>query len=504
MYMGLMYFWPQKQEETKTEKIEQIVQKPSNINMTDRVYITTNLLKASVNKIGCKLDFVQFKNYFADKNKKDNLTFFYPENSKNEFYACMKFYGENTPTFADMWQLEADKYVWSNEVFNITQHIDIQGYRLFYNVKIKNISKDMQKIGVSGYIKRVEPTALGSLGHEGLFLANRAGIERIEYTSGVLLNTYIKPDYAGWVGVTDRYWTSAFLSEGMTIRMQKEQNKVELESVSSDYVLKAGEEETWKFELFVGPKDLSVLEFSEGGVGGLDQTIDYGWLSFLTKPLIKLFRGINNLVGSVALALLVFSFIMKLCFLPLTIRAQKAMSAMKNLQPHIKQLQEQHKDAPKVLQLRMLELYKEHKVNPLSGCLPVVLQLVLFFPIYRVLNLLIELRHAPFYGWIADLSAPDPTTWSNLFGLLPWEGLAFLHIGLWPVLMGLSFFVQQYDANNKQLSVMLFAVSIFMSASVPVCVTIYWTLTNVFTLIQNHVSLKFFKEFLNKKTSAYR
>lgn len=504
LYMGFNYFFAEKDILGNEKTVVKVVKEPvkESINKTDRVRIDTPLQNASMNLLGCKLDFMQFKNYKAE-DQKTNFTLLYPEHSKKEFFLCVKFNGTQAPVKNAMWQLMGDQYIYKNEIWDISQKWILQGYKIYVELKIKNISNQNQKMRMSGYIRRFIPKVVNSVGHEGVFATNKTKFEKIEYSDTSLAKGYNKDSYTGWMGIADRYWAVACLSQDNNLNISRFLDHIEMESTSESLDIQPGEIKSLLYEFFVGPKDYNILEYSQAGIPGLDKIIDYGWLGFLTKPLMMLLHNLNYFLGSMALALIVFTILMKMFFLPLTIRAQKAMSAMKALQPHIKSLQEQHKDSPKILQLRMLELYKEHKINPLSGCLPIVLQIVLFFPIYRVLNLLIDMRFAPFYGWITDLSAADPTHWSNLFGLLPWQALDFMQVGLWPILMGLSFFAQQYDANNKQMSVILLVVSVFMSVSVPVCVTIFWTLSNVLTILQTHLSWRLLRKFLSKKRFGY-
>ena len=226
------------------------------------------------------------------------------------------------------------------------------------------------------------------------------------------------------------------------------------------------------------------------GITNFDLAIDFGWFYFLTKPFFYCLLWLEGFLGNYGLAILAFTVLLKLVFFPLASKSYESMSKMKKLQPEMKKLQERFKDDKARLNQEMMALYKREKANPVSGCLPILVQIPVFFALYKVLYVSIEMRHAPFYGWIQDLSAPDPLNLFTAFGLIPWDAPALLTVGLWPVIMGVTMYFQQIlnpaptDPVQKRIMQFLPLFFTFLLAQFPAGLVIYWTWNNLLSMLQ--------------------
>ena len=250
--------------------------------------------------------------------------------------------------------------------------------------------------------------------------------------------------------------------------------------------------------VFVGAKEVRILDaYAEAyGIVNFDLAVDFGWFYFITKPIFFVMSYFNGLIGNYGLAILMLTVLIKAAFFPLANKSYKAMSKMKKLQPKITELREKFGEDKAAMQKEMMALYKTEKVNPAAGCLPVVIQIPVFFSLYKVLFVTIEMRHAPFFGWIQDLSAPDPTSVFNLFGLIPWVPPDFLTIGAWALLMGFTMWLQQKlnpqpaDPTQAKIMMMLPIMFTFILARFPAGLVIYWCWNNILSIAQQWIIMK--------------
>ena len=311
-------------------------------------------------------------------------------------------------------------------------------------------------------------------------------------------------DSEGWLGMTDKYWAAALVPQaGMNfVANFSEHPDPAIENYQTDFrygaqEIAAGESLEIENKLFAGAKVSTVIDtYHEGGIYKFNLLIDWGWFWFLTQPMFDALHFVAQHVGNFGIAILVVTVLIKLVFYPLANKSYVAMSKMKKLQPDMEKLRERYKDDKMKQQQEIMELYKKEKVNPLAGCLPVLIQIPVFFALYKVLFVTIEMRHAPFFGWINDLSAPDPTSLFNLFGLIPWDPPSFLMIGIWPLIMGFTMFVQQRmnplpaDPIQAQIFTWMPVIFTFMLASFPAGLVIYWAWNNTLSVIQQGVIMR--------------
>jgi YidC/Oxa1 family membrane protein insertase len=313
------------------------------------------------------------------------------------------------------------------------------------------------------------------------------------------------PSTGGWLGITDKYWLTALvpaqdseLTGTFRHTLVDGEDRYQTDYLRPAQTLAPGQSIEITDRMFAGAKEVSLLERyqAEFGIPLFDRAVDFGWFYFLTKPIFHILHFFYKHIGNYGVAILLLTLLVKLLFFPLANKSYTSMSKMKKLQPEMMRLREQYGDDKVRMNQELMALYKKEKVNPMSGCLPIVVQIPVFFALYKVLFVSIEMRHAPFFGWIHDLSAPDPTTLFNLFGLIPWDPPHFLHIGVWPLIMGLTMLLQQrlnpQPADPMQARVMMFlpVMFIFLFAAFPAGLVIYWTWNNILSVAQQWVIMK--------------
>ena len=301
----------------------------------------------------------------------------------------------------------------------------------------------------------------------------------------------------GWLGFTDKYWLTALVpdqSKPFAGQFRAGAN----DSFQADYaptaggIVQPGQQSSYTSRFFAGGKDVSLLQHyqNDGHIELFDKAIDWGWFEIVEKPIFYYLDWLYRHIGNFGVAIILLTFTIRGLMFPIAQKQFASMAGMRALQPKMKALQERYKDDKPQLQQEMMKLYKKEKVNPLGGCAPTLLQIPVFFALYKVLMLTIEMRHQPFVLWIKDLSAPDPLTPVNLFGLIPFDPPGFLHIGVVPILLGISMFFQfrlnpaPMDATQKQVFGLMPWVMMFFMAPFAVGLQIYWITSNVLTIAQ--------------------
>ena len=304
-----------------------------------------------------------------------------------------------------------------------------------------------------------------------------------------------------WIGFVDKYWAAALVPD-KAVKVQPRFAGVPAAAGRPDTYqtfmladglpVAAGAAVTSTTHFFAGAKEVAAVDgYAEKlGIERFDRLIDWGWFYWLTKPLFFLIDILNKWVGNFGIAILIVTVLVKAVFFPLANKSYDSMSKMKKVQPEMKELQERFKDDRAAQQQAMMELYRREKINPLAGCLPILIQIPVFFALYKVIFVTIEMRQAPFFGWIKDLAAPDPTSMFNLFGLIPFTPPSMLMIGIWPLIMGVTMFVQMKlnppppDPTQKMLFDWMPVIFTFMLANMPAGLVIYWTWNNFLSIAQ--------------------
>ena len=314
---------------------------------------------------------------------------------------------------------------------------------------------------------------------------------------------------SGWTGFTDHYWMTTLIPDQSssfrsTTKYFAAQDIYQVEAVMPSAVIADGSSTSISTQLFAGAKEWDTIrKYEKAGVTGFLDSIDWGWFFFLTKPMFAVLHWLNVIIGNMGWAIIGLTLIIKAVLFPLAYKSYASMAKMKELQPEMEKIKERVGDDRQKLQQEMMGLYKKEKVNPASGCLPILIQIPIFFSLYKVIFVTLELRHEPWFGWIKDLSAPDPSTILNLFGLLPWANpttpgsiLAIISLGILPILLGVSMWLQQKlnPAPTDKTQAMIFAwmpwVFMFMLGTFASGLVIYWIANNTITFIQQYLIMR--------------
>jgi len=342
---------------------------------------------------------------------------------------------------------------------------------------------------------------IGVFGDKGLQEETYANIEKQKSISFTATNV--------WLGITDKYWAATLLPDTKTQVQAKFSTGTignNIKTYQSDYLgpaqtIAPGSAAVVDGRLFAGAKEVSVVDGYDQqlALNKFDRLIDWGWFYFITKPLFLAMDWIYRHVGNFGVAILIVTVIIKIFFFPLANKSYASMAKMKAVQPEMMAIRERFADDKMKQQQAMMELYKKERINPIAGCLPIVIQIPVFFALYKVLFVTIEMRHAPFFGWIKDLAAPDPTTVFNLFGLIPWDPShvpmlgPFLMLGIWPLIMGVTMWFQMKlnppppDPTQAMIFNYMPIIFTFMLASFPAGLVIYWAWNNTLSVAQQSV-----------------
>ena len=342
--------------------------------------------------------------------------------------------------------------------------------------------------------------------HEGLIgVFGDKGLQEVGYSAIETARTQAFRSRGGWLGITDKYWAAALIPDQATDTDSsfKFFQSGTLKSYQTDYLKPAltiapGATAETTSRLFAGAKEVAVVDgyAASLSVDRFDRLIDWGWFYFITKPLFKVMDWIFLKTGNFGIAILLVTLLVKALFFPLANKSYASITMMKKVQPEMMEIRDRFADDKMKQQQELMALYKREKINPLAGCWPIVIQIPVFFALYKVLFITIEMRQAPFFGWIRDLSAPDPTSLFNLFGLLLFEVPHFLLIGIWPLIMGVTMWVQMQmnPAPTDPIQATFFKwmpiLFTFMLASFPAGLVIYWAWNNTLSVLQQAVIMR--------------
>jgi len=496
-----------------------------------RVVIDTPSLGGSINLVGGLLDDLILKAYRETIDPDSpNIALFSPQGGPDPYWAETGFVGDiganlKLPTRDTLWRSDSDRLTVEKPItltydngagllFRRTIAVD---NKFMFTVADSVENKGVEPVALHPYaliLRRGAPKVLGySVLHEGFVgVIGDSSVQEITY-AGIEKEPgrarTLKGD-GGWLGFTDKYWGSAIIpDQSAPIDSRFSASGVQPIDYQTDFlmaerVVAPGASSEVSSRIFAGAKEVATIDNyqAEYGIRKFDLMIDWGWFYFITKPLFRLIDFIYRIVGNFGVAIIIVTMLVKAVFFPLANRSYASMAKMKAIQPEIAALKERFPDDRAKQQQAQMELFKREGVNPVAGCLPMVIQIPVFFALYKVIFITIEMRHAPFFGWIRDLSAPDPTNIFTLFGLIPWDPTVlpvfghFLALGVWPLIMGVSMFVQMKmnpepaDPVQKTMFAWMPVIFTFMLGSFPSGLVIYWTCNNTLSVIQQYVIMR--------------
>ena len=489
-----------------------------------RVLIAAPKVKGSINLVGARIDDLVLRDYHEEVSKESPLVrLLEPRSDPQPYYVQFGWSGEGVkvPETDTVWTASAKELTpstpvtlsWDNGagmVFEIKLSVD-EDYMFGIDQRVRNTGSDPVKVYPWSRIRRdYKPQTAGYyILHEGLLGVLDGRLQEQTYDkakseSEKTKGPSLKLDTTGgWAGITDKYWLTALIpDQSAPVRAafrhitenSADRYQVDFVPVAAETVA-PGADASFSSHLFAGAKVVQLLDHYEREfkLPNFDKAVDFGWFYFLTKPIFYALDWLYHLVGNFGLAIMIFTVCVKLLFFPLANKSYRSMSKMKLLGPKMQEIRERLKDEPQKMQQEIMGMYKSEKVNPASGCLPMVVQIPVFFSLYKVIFVTIEMRHAPFFGWIHDLSSVDPTNVFNLFGLIPFNPAQyshFLHLGAWPLIMGVTMFLQQKlnppppDPVQARIFQFMPIIFTFMLASFPAGLVIYWSWNNTLTILQ--------------------
>ena len=491
-----------------------------------RVKIETTSVAGSINLQGARIDDLHLLKYRETIDPKSpTITFLSPNGAPGALFAEQGLVGAvgtlaKLPDAATVWTAPADAVLsedkpvvltWNNgEGLNFSRKIEISDEYVFTITQtVENKSPAPVALIPYARIQRQDTPVISGywVFFEGMLGWLNNGLREVHYSDVTGQKETTKIDTTGgWIGFTDKYWAAVLIPDQTrpvttSILDTKAGGR---DGFQTDYiardplVIQPGSTASYRDQLFAGAKVVKTIDAIETkyGIQGFDYMVDWGWFYFLTKPMFYLLDFLKGLVGNFGIAILIATLLVKGVVYPLANKSYASMSKMKKLQPEMAKLKEEYPDDKVKQQQAMMELYKREKVSPLSGCLPVVVQIPVFFSLYKVILTSIELRHAPFFGWIHDLSAPDPTSIFSLFGLIPWTPPDILMIGIWPIIMGVTMWLQMRlnptppDPIQASLFNWMPVMFTFMLGTFPVGLVIYWAWSNTLSILQQSLIMK--------------
>lgn len=487
-----------------------------------RVTIDSPRLQGSINLVGGRLDDVILPTYkeTTDANSAP-IHLLQPVGLSDAYFAETGWSAEGLPAdqlpgSATRWTADRDKLTpeqpvtlsWDNGqgLKFLRQYSIDKDFMITVSQRVENTGTATVTLYPYALISRTGTPHLQDffILHEGLIGVLNERLQEYKY-SKLKEETELKDTTTGgWLGITDKYWLVALAPD------QSEQvkttfrhtlangDKWQVDYLGTGRQLAPGASVESAHRIFAGAKEVKLLQRYRDDlkITNFDDAVDWGWFGFLTKPIFFLMNLLHGLVGNFGVVILLLTVIIKALFFPLANRSYVMMSKMKKLTPKMQELKEKYGDNREKMNQELMGLYKREKVNPVSGCLPILLQIPVFFSLYKVLFVTIEMRHQPFFGWIRDLTAPDPTTIANLFGLIPWTPPHFLMLGAWPLIMGVTMFLQQRlnpqptDPIQAKMFMIMPVVFTFMLASFPAGLVIYWSWNNLLSIAQQWVIMK--------------
>ena len=501
-----------------TKNGAQAISRENSIEGSDRFYFENKNVKGSIALKGALIDDIVFKNYKEEINDNRKVVYLNPKETKDGYFietgwATSNLEKASVPSPDSEWKVKGNKKLlpgnpviieWNNKSGLIfRKKIELDDKFLFkVTQEVQNNTKEKVELYPYAQITRNQSPDITNfyILHEGFIGVFDEQLEEIDYDD----IKEKKEKYSaeeGWLGITDKYWMTALVPENDQSFKAEFLYKNAFKAnyiLNKPIVVSPSSSKTAETKVFVAAKEVRVVDgYAESeNIKKFDLVIDWGWFYFFTKPLFFVMDYLFHLTKNFGIAIVLVTAAVRILFFPLANYSFRSMAKMKILQPEILRLKELHKDDKAKIQQEMMALYKREKVNPLSGCLPILIQIPFFFAIYKMLFISLEMRHQPFFGWIKDLSAQDPTSIFNIFGLIPWDPPSFLIIGVWPILMGATMFLQQKlnptPPDPIQAKIFMF-FPLFLTiilAPFPSGLVVYWTINNILTIAQQWIIIK--------------
>ena len=480
----------------------------------DRIKFENDNIIGSISLKGATIDDLTFKDYNVELNGNESVKLLNPRNVDDGYVIESGFVTNNKnidiPNASTLWKISGNnilkvnnpiKLSWSNnQGITFEKHISLDDQFLF-TIKEKIINKSDKSYNFYSYgqiIRNELPEISGFyILHEGFLSVLDDELIEEDYDD-IQEKKFTQIAQEGFVGISDKYWiTSIIPQKGKEFKTTFDyKNKFRANYISTQGA-EVGPNSSFeeKIQIITAAKRVNIIDgYAEKlNINKFDLVIDWGFMYFITKPLFFALDYFFKLLGNYGLAIIAVTVCIRLAFFPLANFSFKSMGKMKLLAPEMARLKELHKDDKMKLQQAMMALYKKEKVNPMSGCLPILVQIPVFFAFYKILFVTLEMRHMPFYGWIKDLSDRDPTSIFNLFGLIPWDPPSFLLIGAWPIIMGITMFIQQKlnptPPDPIQAKIFMFFPLFLTVILAPFAagLVIYWSFNNIFTMIQQYI-----------------
>ena len=495
-----------------------LISREDSLNSSERIKIENGSIVGSLSLEGGLIDDISFKKHKQNLENNLNVEFLNPAQTENGFYVETGWTSIGNkikvPSKKTIWKVNGNKILtdkqpvtleWNNGdgiifkkkieldnkyLFKITQQVENNSNQTFDLYPYAQITRNKIPDDIQNFY----------ISHEGFIGVFDEELKEDDYDD-IEENKIVREANEGWFGITDKYWMTAIVpKKGENFKS----TFLYKDSFKANYILNnptkvnPSSNNSNEVRLFVAAKEVDTIDSyaANQSIDKFDLVIDWGWFYFFTKPLFFIIDNLFKYSGNFGIAIVIITIGIRLIFFPLANYSFRSMAKMKAVQPEMMRLKELHKEDKVKLQQEMMALYRKEKINPASGCLPVLIQIPFFFAIYKMLFISLEMRHQPFFGWIKDLSDKDPTSIFNLFGLIPWDPPSFLIIGIWPILMGASMWVQQKlnPAPADPIQAKIFAFfPLFLTiilASFPSGLVVYWTINNILTIAQQWVIMK--------------
>ena len=499
------------------EKKDEILSRNDALQLSERIYFENESIKGSISLKGAAIDDLTFKKFKEKLESDEKVVLLNPKDTSLGYYVESGWVTSNKnidlPDNNSLWRVDGNsklsekndvKIIWENKQGLIFEKIISIDNQYLFTVKqnIKNRTSNIYNFYPYGQIIRKElPEIIDFfILHEGPIGVFDQQLVEKDYKD-IIDKKFSKNANEGFLGITDKYWLTSLIPEkNKKFRADfeyKEKFKVNFVETEPIEIQPNGQINS-EIKIIIAAKEVGVIDGYNDSLNltKFDLVIDWGWFYWIVKPLFFLNDYFFKLAGNYGIAIILITVCLRLAFFPLNNYAFKSMSKMKVLQPEMARLKEVHKDDKMKLQQAMMQLYKKEGVNPVSGCLPILISIPFFFAIYKMLFVTIEMRHQPFFGWIKDLSEKDPTSIFNLFGLIPWDPPSFMIIGALPILMGLTMWLQQklnpapQDEIQKKIFMFFPLFLTIILAPFPSGLVLYWTANNILTMAQQYVIMK--------------